>query len=64
MSFLNLPEILRVERARRNITQEQMANVIGVSISTYKAIETDKKEPSIHLLRRIASLLKIEIVIS
>ena len=38
---------IRVERAKQNMTQGQLANAIGVSRQTIHAIETGKFAPSV-----------------
>jgi putative transcriptional regulator len=45
---------LRVLRATRNITQEQLANELGVTRQTIHAIETGKYNPSLDLAFKIA----------
>jgi len=45
---------IKVERAKRNITQEELANHIQVSRQTINAIETGKFVPSTVLALRLA----------
>jgi len=45
---------LKVERAIKNITQEELAKLIGVSRQTINAIETSKYIPSTILALKIA----------
>lgn len=45
---------LRVLRATRNITQEQLAKELGVTRQTIHAIETGKYNPSLDLAFKIA----------
>jgi len=45
---------LRVLRATRNITQEQLARELGVTRQTIHAIETGKYNPSLDLAFKIA----------
>ncbi|MDR0866715.1 MAG: helix-turn-helix transcriptional regulator [Candidatus Symbiothrix sp.] len=47
---------LKVERAIQNITQEELARLIGVSRQTIHAIETGKYVPSTVLALKIAKL--------
>jgi putative transcriptional regulator len=47
---------LRVERAIKNITQEEVANAIGVSRQTINAMELNKYVPSTVLALKIARL--------
>jgi putative transcriptional regulator len=44
---MNLDNNLRVWRAKRNITQEELAEAIGVSRQTINAIELGKFNPSV-----------------
>ncbi|MDR1199786.1 MAG: helix-turn-helix transcriptional regulator [Prevotellaceae bacterium] len=45
---------LKVERAIKNITQENLANAVSVSRQTINAIETGKYVPSTVLALKIA----------
>ncbi len=48
---------LKVLRAEKNITQEQLANLTDVSRQTINAIETNKFVPSTLIALKIASVL-------
>lgn len=52
---------LKVYRAMHGITQEQLADKIGVSRQTVIAIESDKYLPSLGLAFKIARLFKVKI---
>lgn len=52
---------LKVFRAMHNLTQEQLAEKIGVSRQTVIAIESDKYLPSLGLVFKIAKLFKVKI---
>ena len=52
---------LKVYRAMHNLTQEQLADKIGVSRQTVIAIESDKYLPSLGLAFKIARLFKVTI---
>ena len=45
---------LRVLRAMRNITQQDLASSLGVTRQTIHAIENDKYNPSLELAFKIA----------
>ena len=47
---------IRVERAELRITQQHLADVVGVSRQTIKAIETGKFVPSTVLALKIAQV--------
>lgn len=52
---------LKVFRAEKNITQEQLAERIGVSRQTVNAIESNKYLPSLGLAFKIVKLFKVPI---
>ena len=52
---------LRVLRAEREWTQNDLAERLAVSRQTINAIETEKYEPSLTLAFRIARLFKMRI---
>lgn len=52
---------LKVFRAMHNLTQEQLADKIGVSRQTVIAIESDKYLPSLGLAFKIARLFKVRV---
>ncbi len=49
---------VRVERAKSNITQENLAEAVGVSRQTIHAIETGKFSPSVITALKIAKYFK------
>ena len=49
---------IKVERAKLNITQEELAKKIEVSRQTINSIETDKYVPSTVLALKIARFFK------
>lgn len=52
---------LRVYRAKHSLTQEQLAERLGVSRQTVNAIESNKYLPSLGLAFKIARLFKTRI---
>ena len=52
---------LKVYRAMHNLTQEQLADRLGVSRQTVIAIESNKYLPSLGLAFKISKLFKINI---
>jgi len=52
---------LKVYRAMHDLTQEQLAEKIGVSRQTVIAIESDKYLPSLGLAFKIAALFKVKV---
>lgn len=52
---------LKVYRAMNDLTQEQLADKIGVSRQTVIAIEADKYLPSLGLAFKIAKLFNVRV---
>lgn len=52
---------LKVFRAMRDITQEELAKELGVTRQTIIAIERDKYDPSLVLAFKIAEFFKVNI---
>lgn len=52
---------IKVFRAMHSLTQEQLADKIGVSRQTVIAIESDKYLPSLGLAFKIAKLFKVNV---
>lgn len=52
---------LKVLRAENSYTQEDLADIIGVSRQTINAIEKEKFDPSLPTAFRIAKLFKLPI---
>ena len=52
---------LKVYRAMENITQEDLAEKVGVSRQTIVAIEKNKYLPSLPLAFKLAKLFKVKI---
>lgn len=50
---------IRLAREYKNLTQEHMADAIGVSQATYCRIETGKTDIRVSVLRAIATALKL-----
>lgn len=53
---------IKAERVRKNLTQFQLAELIGVSESTIGLIERGLQAPSIFIVFDIAKVLEIDIV--
>ncbi|MFW5761552.1 MAG: helix-turn-helix transcriptional regulator [Cyclobacteriaceae bacterium] len=52
---------IKVERAKNNITQEELAGVIKVSRQTINSIEKNKYVPSTVLALRISEYFKVSV---
>lgn len=55
-----LSNTIRVERARKKITQAELAEAIHVSRQTIHAVEAGKFVPSIHLALRMAKYFDVD----
>ena len=56
-----MKNLIRVERARLEISQSELADKVGVTRQTIYAIEKDKFTPSVILAFKIAKVLKVDI---
>lgn len=52
---------IKVQRAIHQLTQEELANKLGVSRQTVNAIESDKYLPSLGLAFKIAKLFNLKV---
>lgn len=55
---MNFKENLKRIRTERNLTQEQLANLIGVSKFSIQNYEQGKREPSLELLESLVKALE------
>lgn len=56
-----MKNLIKVERARHNLSQTDLAERVGVTRQTIYAIEKDKFTPSVVLAFKIAQVLQINI---
>ena len=56
-----MKNLIRVERARLEISQTELAQKVGVTRQTIYAIEKGKFTPSVVLAFKIAKALKVDI---
>ncbi|WP_276498765.1 helix-turn-helix transcriptional regulator [Pontibacter litorisediminis] len=52
---------IKIERAKKNITQEQLAEVLGVTRQTINAIEKNKYLPSTLLSLKMAAYFGVTV---
>ena len=52
---------IKVLRAERDLTQEQLATAIGVSRQAINALETERHDPSLDLAYRIAAAFEVPV---
>jgi putative transcriptional regulator len=56
-----MKNVIKVERAKLNITQQELAEKIGVSRQTINSIEIGKYVPSTTLALKLSRLFKINV---
>lgn len=56
-----LCERLKQERKKANLTQNEVAQILKISQSTYAGYETGKSEPNIEIITKIADVFKTSI---
>ena len=52
-------ENLRAARERKNMTQKDVADNIGVAKSTYSLYERGNREPNVQTIKKLADLLNV-----
>ena len=55
-----LGEYLKKFRLAKNLTQEQMAKLIGIKQCSYSLYENNKLKPGITMINRMAKVLGVE----
>lgn len=55
---MSFPEQLRVARLRMKYTQQQVADLLGVTKSTYCGYETGKRQPDVLKIKLISGILQ------
>jgi putative transcriptional regulator len=56
-----MKNLIKVERARHNLTQGDLAEKVGVSRQTIYAIENNKFNPSVTLAIKMARFFKVTV---
>lgn len=56
-----MKNLIKVERARHDLTQAQLADKLGVSRQTIHAIERNKFNPSVTLAIKMARFFKVTV---
>ncbi len=59
-SLINFSENLKQLRIEKGLSQKQLAEKLGVAVSTYANWEQGRREPSIYDIFNILSVLEIE----
>ena len=52
---------IRVQRVKRGISQEELADMAGIARSTMGIVERGEQSPSLQAIAKIATALKIDI---
>ena len=55
----NFNDNLKEARLKRNLSQKEVADQIGVSKSTYSLYESGNREPSVQTIKKIADVLNV-----
>ncbi|SDX03732.1 Transcriptional regulator, contains XRE-family HTH domain [Alicyclobacillus hesperidum] len=58
---MNLGERMAFIRKKKGLTQQDVADKLGISRGTYAHYEINKREPDLDMLKRIASVLGVTI---
>ncbi len=56
---MSFHERLRVARERRGFTQQQIADIMEISKSTYCGYETGKRQPDVQKIKQLSSILGV-----
>jgi len=55
----NVKSLLKIKREEKNMTQEEVADDLGIGRSHYSSIEGSKKKPSLDLAKKIADYFSV-----
>jgi putative transcriptional regulator len=61
MEEKKLSNTLKVQRAKKDLTQEQLAELVGVSRKTINTVEKGKFIPSTYLALKLARILNVPV---
>ena len=56
-----LKNTLKVQRAKKDLTQEQLAQIVGVTRKTINTVEKGKYVPSTYLALKLAKVLGVPV---
>lgn len=56
-----LTNTLKVQRAKKDLTQEQLAHLVGVTRKTINTVENGKYVPSAYLVLKMAKVLDVTV---
>lgn len=52
---------LKLARIKKNLTQKQLAELVGVSVSTINRIETGKQVLRVDMLNKLVNILEVPV---
>lgn len=61
MEDKKLTNTLKFQRARRNLTQEQLAELVGVTRKTINTVENGIYVPSTYLALKLSKILEVKV---
>lgn len=61
MSEKILSNTIKVQRAKKDLTQEQLAELVGVTRKTINTVEKGKYVPSTYLTLKLAKVLEVTV---
>lgn len=61
---MNIQEIIKRRRSVLRITQQDLAELSGVSLRTIKDIESGNANPSLGILSKVADILGMEVILN
>ncbi len=57
----NIRNTLKVQRAKKDLTQEQLAHLVGVTRKTINSVEKGKYVPSTYLALKLSRVLEVPV---
>ncbi len=54
---MGFPDQLKIARTNMNYTQQQVADLMGITKSTYCGYETGKRQPDVAKIKQLANIL-------
>lgn len=58
---MNLGKRIKNIREEKNLTQQQIAEALGISVHTISKYEQGQREPSLDVMGKIADILEVEL---
>ena len=61
MAEKTLNNTLKIQRAKKDLTQEQLADLVGVTRKTINTVENNKYIPSTYLALKLSQALEVSV---